>query len=88
MSKIPAEITQLLQQKGVSIESSEDENGNGKLPPELNDMLRGYFEGEGAMLMGVAEARKHRESLMQARSAYHVDADDQWHQHTYSFCEH
>jgi hypothetical protein len=86
MSKLPAELAQLLQQKGVAIESNENEKG--KLSPELNDMLLEHFDGEGALLMGEVEAREHREKLMRARSAFHFEADDQWHQHSYSFCEH
>ncbi|TVY87033.1 hypothetical protein LAWI1_G007198 [Lachnellula willkommii] len=86
MSKLPFELAQLLQQKGVPIESSSNESG--KLPPELDEMLREQFLGEGSLLMGEVEARGHREELMQARSAFHFEADDQWHYTTYSFCEH
>ncbi|TVY13172.1 hypothetical protein LARI1_G009060 [Lachnellula arida] len=85
-SKLPVELAQLLQQKGVPIESSSNESG--KLPPELDEMLREQFMGEGSLLMGEVEAREHREKLMQARSAFHCEADDRWHYTTYSFCEH
>lgn len=86
MSKLPVELAQLLQQKGVPIESSSNEEG--KLPPELDEMLREQFEGEGSLLMGEVEAKEHREKLMQARSHFHFEADEQWHNTTYNFCEH
>ncbi|TVY78455.1 hypothetical protein LSUE1_G006514 [Lachnellula suecica] len=86
MSKLPVELARLLQQKGVGIESSD--NKLGVLSPELNEMLLEHFEGEGALPMSDAEAREHREKLMQARTAFHFEADDEWHKHHYSFCEH
>jgi hypothetical protein len=60
----------------------------GKLPVELNDMLRKHFDDEGALLMSQEEAKQHREKLMNVRSAFHVAADDEWHNHSYNFCEH
>jgi len=87
-SNLPAELTQLLQQKGV-ISPDASRIGNGTLPPEIRDIVREYFDSEGgALLMSEVEARGHREKLMQARSAFHFEADDAWHRHSYSFCEH
>ncbi|KUJ09394.1 uncharacterized protein LY89DRAFT_628514 [Mollisia scopiformis] len=86
ISKLPAELVELFQQKGVTIDPSE--KAEGKLPPELNKMLLQHFEGEGALLMGEEEAREHREKLMSERSAFSLAADDEWHHHSYSFCEH
>lgn len=83
MSKLPAELAKVLQEKGVAIDTTE-----GKLPPELNDMLKDMLEVDGSLLMGEKEAKKHRESLMNERSAFHLEADDEWHHHSYSFCEH
>ena len=86
LSKLPTELVQLLDQKGVNIGSSKIEKG--RLPPELNDMLRKHFETEEALLMSEEEAREHRERLMNARSTFQFEADDKWQEHTYSFCEH
>ncbi|KAG0650489.1 hypothetical protein D0Z07_3367, partial [Hyphodiscus hymeniophilus] len=86
ISNFPAELTQVLQQKGVAIEASKSERG--KLAPELYSMLSEHFDDQGALLMSSAEAREHREKLMEARSAFHFEADEQWHHHSYSFCEH
>jgi hypothetical protein len=51
-------------------------------------MVHDHFDGDGKLLMNEAEAREHREKLMAERSAFHLEADDQWHVHSYSFCEH
>ncbi|KAH8649238.1 hypothetical protein BX600DRAFT_442500 [Xylariales sp. PMI_506] len=42
----------------------------------------------GTHLMGVEEAKYHRLELMTARSAFVETAENGWHQHAYSFCEH
>lgn len=70
----------------MSIDPSEIEKAT--LPPELKEMLRENLDEDGSLLMSAAEARKHRESLMNERTTFHLEADDQWHHHTYSFCEH
>ena len=86
MSKLPVELGRVLREKGVAIGSSENEDGT--LPPELMKMVREHFNSDGALPMSEVEAKKHREKLMEVRSAFHFDADDQWHKHSYSFCEH
>lgn len=83
-SRIPSELTQLLHAKGATgLSTTEHE----KLPQELKDMLHENF-GEGELLMGEQEAREQREKLMAERSAFQLTADDEWHHHSYSFCEH
>jgi hypothetical protein len=87
MSKIPADLVQLLREKGVNGLSGNEEQG--KLPPELMEMVREHFDIDGdALPMSRVEAEMHREKIVEARSAFHGDADDQWQGHTYSFCEH
>ena len=86
--KLPVELAQLLREKGVTTTgSSADENG--KLPPELIEIVRKHFNAdESALPMSKAEAENHREKLMEVRSTFYSDTDDQWHRHSYSFCEH
>ncbi|KAG9235734.1 hypothetical protein BJ875DRAFT_458275 [Amylocarpus encephaloides] len=84
MSKLPVELAHLLQEKGVNIGSSQKDNG--KLPPELREMVRENF-GD-AYPMSKEEAEKNREKLMEVRGTFHNEADDQWHSHSYNFCEH
>lgn len=87
MSKLPAELVALLHEKGLS--SSVDSAENGRLPPELMEMVREHFNADEHILpMRLEEAKEHREKLMQVRSAFHRKAEDGWRQHSYSFCEH
>lgn len=89
MVKLPAEIAQLLREKGVTTGSSEDEDANGKLPPELMEIVRNHFNTDkSALPMSRVEAENHREKLIEVRSAFHSAADDGWYEHYYSFCEH
>ncbi|CAO2652066.1 Nn.00g003490.m01.CDS01 [Neocucurbitaria sp. VM-36] len=86
LSKLPPELVALLAQHGVSgAESTE----TGKLPAELMDMVKQYFEeGKEALPMSVEEAREHRAKLMKERSAFQETAESGWQEHSYSFCEH
>ena len=87
MSEIPADLVQLLRGKGLDGLSGNEEQG--KLPPELIEMVREHFDIDGdALPMSRVEAEMHREKIVEVRSAFHGDADDHWHRHTYSFCEH
>jgi hypothetical protein len=86
LSKLPFELTKMLSEKGAV-----GEGANGKLPPELMEEVLSYFSGNGdekGLPMSEEEARRHRERLMDVRSEFHLAADDQWHAHSYSFCEH
>jgi hypothetical protein len=88
LTKLPAELVALLQEKGLP-EVDGLPAGNAKLPEELMDMVRKYFDEEGeAMPMGLEEAREHREKLMQERGVHHQAAEREWQSNTYNFCEH
>ncbi|KAF2811084.1 uncharacterized protein BDZ99DRAFT_462360 [Mytilinidion resinicola] len=86
LAKLPAELLTLLKEKGLQDIASTD---GGQLPAELMEMVREYFNADqDAFLMGVEEAREHREKLMQVRGAFLQVAEKGWQQHSYSFCEH
>ncbi|KAH7355962.1 hypothetical protein BKA66DRAFT_574864 [Pyrenochaeta sp. MPI-SDFR-AT-0127] len=86
LSKLPTELVALLAEKGFS---SAETSKDGKLPTELMEMVRGYFdESKEALPMSVEEAREHRASLMRERSAFQRTSESGWQQHSYSFCEH
>jgi hypothetical protein len=92
LTKLPAEVIALLQEKGFG----PAEFGEGialsdglRLPAELMDIVRDYFNADGAaMPMSIEEAREHREKLMAERGAFRDTAGEGWHAHSYSFCEH
>jgi hypothetical protein len=86
-SALPAELVALMEDKGL------DKNMPGaqlaKLPMELMDMVREYFNTDGDPLpMHAEEAKEHRVKLMKARGAFDKTAEAGWQQHSYSFCEH
>lgn len=86
LSKLPPELIALLADQGLSkVAPSED----GKLPAELMEMVKTYFEeGKAAMPMSGDEAREHRAKLMAERGAFVQDTEKGWQSYTYSFCEH
>lgn len=85
LSKLPHELVALLVEKGVDAVEAR----NGKLPAELMDMVRGYFdEIKETLPMSAEEAREHRASLMKERRAYQQVSALEWQQQSYSFCEH
>jgi hypothetical protein len=87
ISKLPVELVALLQEKGMDLDTFAAKEG--KLAPELMETVREYFNaGEHSLLMRVEEAKEHRTKLMEARSAFVTTAEQEWHDHTYSFCEH
>jgi hypothetical protein len=92
LSKLPVELVSLLQEKGMTaavpeVDASPVENA--KLPEELMEMVREYFDADGdAMPMGVEEAREHRLALMTERGAFQRNKEHEWQQKSYSFCEH
>lgn len=77
----------LLAENGLDTDATDI--GDGKLPPELMDMVRKYLNVDAnALPMSVKEAREHRAKLMEVRSVFHQDADSKWMENTYNFCEH
>lgn len=90
LNKLPAELVDLLQEKGaVSVANSGEIATDAKLPAELMEMVRGHFKENGeAMPMTLEEAKEHREKLMKERSSFQEDAEQEWQQQTYNFCEH
>jgi hypothetical protein len=92
LAKLPAELVALLQEKGLPAAAPEIDGlpaENAKLPEELMDMVREYFDAEGdAMPMGLQEAKEHRAKLMRERGAHHQATEEQWMSSTYFFCEH
>lgn len=61
----------------------------GKLPPELLEIVRKHLNVGGTSLpMTKEEAKEHRARLMQERSRFVKKAEDGWQQHSYNFCEH
>ena len=96
LAKLPAELVTLLREKGLNFDATKEEMvgdvvmcENPKLPEELMEMVREYFDANGhAMPMSVEEAREHRAKLMRERSAFQQTAEDGWQNHKYSFCEH
>jgi hypothetical protein len=87
LSRIPVELVQLIWEKGFLGDSDEaPDNGRlGRLPVELMNMLRSYFD---AAPMSAEEAKGHRVKLMKVRTAFHGQAHDGWRLQTYNFCEH
>lgn len=87
MKKLPTELMALLKEKGFDGDISAAEEG--KLPPELMEMVREHFNaGADVLPMATNEAKEHRLKLMQERSAFVETAESGWQQHSYSFCEH
>jgi hypothetical protein len=86
LSKLPPDLVTLLAEEGLAgIEATKD----GKLPRELMDMVKGYFEeADSGLPMSIAEARVHREKLMKERSRFEKLAEYVWQQHSYYFYDH
>lgn len=82
----------LLKARGASIKGVEDPTmagENPKLPAELMDMVKNYFEQSGCLeLMNEEEAKTHRKKLMEERSAFKDNAESAFQKTEYSFCEH
>lgn len=86
LSKLPAELVQLLREEGLLSEDGVmEKTTKGELPPELMNIVRGYFEGPA---MSKAKAKEHRQELMDARTDFQHDADELWKYSSYNFCEH
>jgi hypothetical protein len=91
-TKIPAELAQLLRERGIGREQLDKAfaegkiSGKGRLPPEVLEMVRRQM-GEG-LPMSREEAEEHRLVLMKERTGIQQDALNDWVEETYNFCEH
>jgi len=87
ISKVPPELVNLVQEQLADVDTTIALQG--KLPPELMEMVRGHFNaGKHTLPMSVEEAREHRLKLMEERGAFVQETKDSWYSHSYSFCEH
>lgn len=59
----------------------------GKLPAELVNMVRAYFD-ESPLLMSAEEARTHRLKLMEQRTTFVDSVNRELNSRSYNFCEH
>ncbi|KUI66951.1 hypothetical protein VM1G_01933 [Cytospora mali] len=80
--KLPAELVQLLQERGVDLPKKSE---GCSLPPELLDLVR---EELGLHTISQKEAEEHRLKLMEERSSHQYEAHRVWTAASYSFCEH
>ncbi|KAI0429081.1 hypothetical protein F5Y09DRAFT_311426 [Xylaria sp. FL1042] len=85
VDKFPAELAQVLEEKGL-IGKARPNRTNGKLPVKLVDMVRSYFDESPGM--SDEEARGHRLKLMDERTVFIEEANWEWQNHNYNFCEH
>ncbi|KAF2677947.1 hypothetical protein K458DRAFT_446684 [Lentithecium fluviatile CBS 122367] len=94
LSKLPPEILNLIEKETMNAGSQGREGKyakgpDGKLPPELMEMVRDYFEDDkNALLMSEEEAEEHRLKLMEERGNFVEQAGRDWQESSYSFCEH
>lgn len=87
LSKLPAELVALLKDKGLDTNISVADRA--KLPPELMEIAREYFNLDADTLpMILEEAKEHRIKLTEARSAFVKRSEAGWQLHSYNFCEH
>jgi hypothetical protein len=88
LGKLPAEVVSLLESRGLS-KVSGPSNKSVRLPEELMEMVRTYFDAEGNTIpMSLEEAKEHRANLMRERGAFRETANDGWERAGYNFCEH
>jgi hypothetical protein len=86
LGKLPPDLINLLAEKGLASASATME---GRLPEELMDYVRKYFdEDKYSLPMTSEEAHKHRNKLMQERGAFVRKSEEGWRSQTYNFCEH
>ncbi|KAI0546140.1 hypothetical protein F4679DRAFT_558597 [Xylaria curta] len=85
LAKLPAELAQLLKEKGL-IGKAQLSRTTGKLPVELMEMVRKYFAE--SPVMSDEEAKAHRLKLMDERTKVRKATNDSWHAPSYNFCEH
>jgi hypothetical protein len=89
LSKLPPELISLIEEKHTDTDNLiknviEGEGVDGRLAPEVTDMVQGFFEANGAMTLD--EAKKHRLQLMEERGTFLRTTD--WDGGSYNFCEH
>lgn len=82
--KLPAELLQLLGEKGIAIGEGNEEKKM-TLPPELLDYVRQNFN---LGFMSLQQAKEHRLALMQQRTVLQSEDEEERNQHSYNFCEH
>ncbi|KAK0610899.1 hypothetical protein B0T14DRAFT_570829 [Immersiella caudata] len=91
-SELLVEVAGLLREKGIGREVIKRafKEGRmaekGKLPPEVMEMVKGYF-GE-ALPMTREKAEGHRLELMKGRMGFQEKAREDRVEKTYNFCEH
>jgi hypothetical protein len=86
LSRLPAELAHLVSQ---GLGQAGWSGPTGKLPNELKEMIRSFFEKDGGMgLMSEDEAKDYRLKLMADRTSADNEVDGDWHENTYNFCEH
>lgn len=91
---VPPEILHLVAERGLGGDqlaealsaTAEAKAGESKLPPELLNMVRKEL-GDG-LPMTRKEAEEHRLALMQTRTAFQAEAEENWRIPEYNFCEH
>lgn len=81
--KLPAEMVQLLREKGVELPSGDEKGAS--VPNEVLELVRKEFN---LGFFNLQEAKEHRLALMAERTTHQVDAEKQWLNASYSFCEH
>ncbi|KAF2744937.1 hypothetical protein M011DRAFT_153165 [Sporormia fimetaria CBS 119925] len=85
LDKLPPEVASLLAEEGCDVKFSNLRES--KLPPELMDMVKKYFDASlHSLPMSAEEASMHRERLMQERSAFAKAMESEWQRHSYGFC--
>jgi hypothetical protein len=73
----------------VSLDSPASAKKQGMLPLELMDMVWNDFANSADKgLLSESEAKEHRLKLMEMRTVFVEESEDQWQEHTYNFCEH
>jgi hypothetical protein len=82
--KLPAELVQLLGEKGIALGQG-NEKKKMTLPPELLEYVRQDFS---LGLMSPQQAKEHRLALMQERTVHQSEAEEERTRHSYNFCEH
>jgi hypothetical protein len=92
LAKLPAELVALLLEKAPGAKVEETgvvASKNAKLPEELMEMVRQWFDQNTADVpMGIEEARHHRANLMKERSRFVQKTEEGWQSQSYNFCEH
>jgi hypothetical protein len=86
LAKLPAELTELLKEKGLIGKAQQLPGAKMKLPNEILNMVREHLDGSPTM--SEEEARDHRLRLMKERTSFDNVVNDSWLSTMYGFCEH